>query len=804
MNGEYQVVLGAGASRAATNDYGTLPAGDSLSSDLIRDFHLPDPPPNTTLPQVYEMAARRFPDKISSYMSRKFTGATAPSWYRGFVSIPWRYIWTLNIDDVLEDAYNKTFSGVRRQKLTSRSWTDSHYVAQRPADEVIGLHLHGQAIKAEQNLGELIFDIRGYLHATASGHRWHKIFADEYRDWPVIVLGARLQGELDLYSALTAKMQDQDEAPSVLVIPDELNEWQLDDYSSKGLICVRATAEKFLEAVARDWNQYAKEYKKAEEIVGPLAFSFLQQWQRVNFGIVLKRGAFFEGHDPLPSDISAKLDGRREVTDDLMEILQDGRGQDSLAILCLFGAPFAGKTTTALRLLYDVNQKTGAEVFEYRGLAKIDVEAAAQWVRKSPGSILYLDGLADFREEISRLRQRCRELDVPLQVVATERESRMRTVRAAVRRDLQEKRIPVRITKGEANEILSIREANNRLGGLESKSWPERFQFIFGVHKGELFAALSGIEEYAGQGFIRRTVSRYESLSNDECRTLFLVTCVTSALGYQLPVGLALSASEMTNVTIYSLFERDHNLADILNYRQGRLTPHHRVFASHLLERLDRQSKWNATQALARTLAPHVSVSAIRQKTLPYRIAKELMDKDVLHDWLGSDQLDAWYESLEGEELFGWNARFWEQRALAQSELGHHSWALHYAYKACACNKDAYTLNTLATIKLRWAIDQVSLDYSESSSSYREAVKILDECRSRAREDSEYPYITFFSYTLRYARKLKSGNMTVEFRVKRDWDLWMGHARNSEAFSYPQGGNTLNQYHRDWLNLHVS
>ena len=804
VKGDYQVILGAGASRGAHNRYGALPDAKSLCDQLCSEFRLPAPPPDATLAEVYEMAARRSPEAIGTFMKRRFIEAVAPSWYQDFVSIPWRYIWTLNVDDVLDDAYIRRFAECRRQRLVSRSWVDDHYVSRRPAEEVLAVYLHGKAERAEDNPGELVFDMRTYLNAVQQGHRWHKIFSDEYRNSPVIVLGARLQFEPDLHSALTAKIYKEGDAPSVLILPGELTDWQLEEYTSRGLIHIRATAERFLEEVRKDFNRYARKYQEAEDLVGPLAHSFLQQWQEIDFTQEVKKDAFFEGHDPLAADIVANLDGRRDLADELLTLVRQAAEQEEPIVLCLYGAPFSGKTTTSLRVLYEVNRDTGAKVYEFKGLARIDMQAAAQWVRKSPNTVLYLDGLADFREDISNLVERCRTLQVPVRVIAAERENRMHSVRSAIRSDLQSALLPLRISRKEATEIVEIREVENRLGNLTGKSWPDRYDFIFREHKGELFAALSGIEEYAGQGFIQRVVTRYEALRKDERRLLFLVTCVSAALGYRLPVGLALSASSMSDVTFKNALEGDDDLAYILEYRGGRLMPRHRVFASHLLERLDRKSKWEATQALARALSPHVSRPAIAQRTLEYRIVKELMDKDVLRGWLGSDQLDSWYEQLESDDLFGWNARFWEQRALSASELGNHSRALHYAYKAYACRSDAYTMNTLATIKMRRAIDEVPLDYAGASNIYYEAIEILEECRKEAREDSEYPYITFFSYTLRYARALKSNGFDVEAGIRRHWDLWMSHSRNSEAFNYVNGFDQLNRYHRDWLQLNIT
>lgn len=115
---KYQLVLGAGASvGAVTSDGNPVMAGFDLTEALIRDFGLPRPA-DPNLRRVYAAAQDRRSltgGELHRYLKDLYTGCQAPDWYRYLVAIPWRYIWTLNIDDVLENAYMKLSR--RRQEI---------------------------------------------------------------------------------------------------------------------------------------------------------------------------------------------------------------------------------------------------------------------------------------------------------------------------------------------------------------------------------------------------------------------------------------------------------------------------------------------------------------------------------------------------------------------------------------------------------------------------------------------------------------------------------------------------------------
>jgi hypothetical protein len=797
---KYQLILGAGASADATNLSGNrIMAGDALAEALVRDFGLPRPAV-LNLRRVYAAAQGRRSTaghELSTYMQHLYTHCQAPGWYRHLVTIPWKYIWTLNIDDVLENAYNSKFEGQARNILIPVSWTQPHRVPH--PDEVIAIHLHGKAERA-RNPHELIFDISSYLMATTGAHRWHSIFADSYSDTPTIVLGARLNEEFDLNTVLERGRLEASDAPSIIVLKT-LDEFDRNEYRRWGLIAVEATAEAFFEAVSHDWPKYVLQYAPnraaAEEQISPKQLAFLHQWDRLD--PPLARGPdlrhdFYAGHEPTYGDILEGLDSTRNGFSTLRKTVL--RREQLQLVTCIYGPTFSGKTSLALRLCRSAAE-TGWTVYSFDPELRPDLDAIIWWITRSPKTVLYIEGVADFAADIGTLLRRCITDNLPVRVVAVERESRMREVRRSLRGEtVYEWYVSPRLESPEVNRLLAVLQKNARLGIITGLPLEDQRKYFSSEHKGELFSSLSALE--GGRGFYERILRRLLDVGTGDARTVTHLTAIVSSLGYGLPFGVAMSAVGISPAELDRILDTD-NVSDIINVRRARLYPRHRVFGSYLIEHgFSREENFAATRALAFSLAPHVSRAAIAAKTLHYRLVRQILDWELLARWIGTDRLLEWYEVLQ--DRYDWNARYWEQRALAASHLGLHEPAMSWARRGIEEYRDAYALNTLATVILRRGIEP-RLDRTDQMGFYSEAAALLEEARAIAHEDSEYPYVTFFTYTIDYAKTQKSRHWTIDDGLVRRWNDWWRSAQSATAFQDPSAQATLQGFQREWLLL---
>ena len=218
--GSYSLLLGAGASYGALNGNGDpVPMGAQLSLDLQTRYSLPPIPVGTGLRSVYDLSVRAAKssgaESPASFLASKFIGCSSPDWYQHVVKVPWRIIWTLNIDDVLENAYQQRFKAIARQELRLVSWDSKNVFHREPADRVTAVHLHGRA-----GAENLVFGSMEYLAGIQHAGSAHQLFWDSWADAPVIVVGATLADEIDLAAPLSEpRSSATSEKPSLIVLP---------------------------------------------------------------------------------------------------------------------------------------------------------------------------------------------------------------------------------------------------------------------------------------------------------------------------------------------------------------------------------------------------------------------------------------------------------------------------------------------------------------------------------------------------------------------------------------------------------
>ncbi len=441
----------------------------------------------------------------------------------------------------------------------------------------------------------------------------------------------------------------------------------------------------------------------------------------------------------------------------------------------------------------------GWTIYNFNPELRPDLKAIIWWARRSPKTALYIEGVADFSPDISELLEMCTTEGVPLRVIAVERESRMREVRRFLQGDtVFEWRVSPRLHKTDVNRLLTVLRKNARLGVITGIPLPAQRAYFLATHRGDLFSSLSGLE--SGQGFFERVHRRLGEVGRGAPRTVAHLTAIVSSMGYGLPFGVAMSTVGISPTELTRILRTD-SFAEIIMVRHGRLYPRHRVFGSYIIDReFSREENFVATNALARHLAPHISPAAIAAKTLEYRLVRQLLDWELLARWLGADRLLEWYAGLQ--DLYGWNARYWEQRALAASNLGLHERAMSWAQQAIVEHRDAFALNTLATVTLRRGLEGTN-NRDNQMDFYLEATALLEEARAIAPEDSEYPYVTFFRYTIDYAKNQQSRGGGIDSRLIRRWSDWWYSAQQSDVFRIPSGQSTLRNLQRDWLRLTV-
>lgn len=235
--GEYQLFLGAGSSVGAVNRLGPLPLARDLVQVLRTRYRTAPIDEGDSLPRAYQRAVLvSSAEHVYATLREIFGNAQHMAWFAALSDLPWRRVWTLNVDDAFENAYAK---GLRTQAMPCRTinWDDPY--SETGQLEVV--HLHGHVLEREPR--RLVFSFSEYQGAAMERPVWDRILAGVLVTKPLVALGARLLDDPDIEN-LFLNGRPTAAAPSLVVDPyiSAGNEFEL---VRAGYQVVRATGEEF-------------------------------------------------------------------------------------------------------------------------------------------------------------------------------------------------------------------------------------------------------------------------------------------------------------------------------------------------------------------------------------------------------------------------------------------------------------------------------------------------------------------------------------------------------------------------------
>ena len=812
VRGEYHLLLGAGASIGALGGDGRpLPSGETLAKELVTDFVINTDGEKIDLREAYEIIEKKINAKgqnRSEYFRYRFSGCI-PTWQEVLKSIIWRKIWTLNIDDILEQAYNISSTPVK-QKPKIINWNSLYSDPDYQKNEVQIIHLHGYAAELDDKNSSIVFSIIEYLQAIAGRHSWHRIFGDEFSQKPFVIVGARLSDEYDLAEILRRGNQSKNLTgrPSLIVLRD-IPDYKKEQFRRWGLLPIVSDAHSFFNKLTDDSLEV--ESKLAKTLPKPQLTSipkeaqiFLQQYLRLNLeapATVHRGHDFYQGDDPLWADILSNLDARFEIVDKLLAAIKEGREKSTEKpyqhIYCISGPPGSGKSTSLLRISRELITR-GYDVFLFRGEQRLDLLSTIWWLENSTKCVILVDGTADFAADLGRLAIRCSKAKINLLIITAERENRLQQVYKNIDpRYLLEGNDYRLYLLGDIDieRLLSKLRDARRLGILTRRSLHEKVRYFRKESNRQLLVAMSKLE--GGKGFKFRIRNEFSSdIRTQELRLLYALSCITYHLGYPLPFGIACATlgihpDKLTQVV-------NNELSGLLHIDSKGLKPRHRVIASIVVTTIvESHDLYNLTRDLAKALSPYVTLDTIRQRTLHYRITRLLLNADTICNLVKPRRAREWYIELEKD--YGWNARFWEQRAITEVKNYNFPRARSYAEEALRIQKHPFTLNTLGSILTRMAFDYYDPGTEEASDIFWEGIQYLKESRGTGEEGIQ-PYTAFFTRSITYMRKLKEKGLDDQ-RLHIEWQHWINHIKSASVFQYQENYEMVQEYHLRWVAL---
>src|SRR5208282_2064918 len=270
----------------------------------------------------------------------------------------------------------------------SYTWVDPYTDPAKDKDaqgkeELQIIHLHGYAGVPTGRDPQLVFSILEYLQAYSARYAWHRVFGDTFYQRPFLVVGARLTDEWDLMEFLSRGTASRESTgrPSLIVLRD-ISTIQREQLTRYGLVPIQMDATQFFEELRQRVQPREEQLLQLPHGRGRIETPgriFLQQfqWLRLDAAEIEPRNHdFYDGDDPIWSDILAARDANFEITTRTLAKIRAeiSDPHPKQLIYCLSGPPGSGKSTVLLRLAKELITD-GVDLYSFRAEERLDIPA---------------------------------------------------------------------------------------------------------------------------------------------------------------------------------------------------------------------------------------------------------------------------------------------------------------------------------------------------------------------------------------------------------------------------------------------
>lgn len=740
-NGDYHLLLGAGASRESKSaDGDLLPGGSELTSQLSAHFGVPAEE-GDQLWRVYDRAVEAVgATAVYEWFRIRFWGVEAPYWMDYYARTPWATVWTLNVDNTFESAYRRIETAATR-RISTLNW-DSDYRQGRSLNVV---HLHGVVDRDEPR--PLVFSLTEYAGSAMSRAAWPLNFRDSYGTAPFVIIGARLRDEPDIETVISLRRPTH--AAPTFYVSRTISHATANDMRRWNIVPVEMSGEDFAVEWA-DLTGLELDNNPTEEVeLGLRLGRQLVELQTTTVQPGPTNHDFLGGDEPLWADavrnLIADTDWIRAGTAELSKV---GTSVPRSSVFGFIGRRLTGRSAGLLALGRAL-EAASWRTFLFVGDGRPDVEAIRKFAASGRPLAILFDGFVEVADDLESLIAESRAAGLSVLCVGVDEidhEANILDRIAASHLALGRlTTINRRLTRSDAAHLVDKLEQVARLGFLEAEHNDRRRLAHF--TGADIFDAMSQLEN--APGFGKRVGELVRKLPNNQATRLAFLAALASRAGHVL---LCVDAGRMTGIQseeVVRLIETDDHLRDLLSTDGSKVRTRHRWMALDAC--LQRLGKENALDVLAeglRRAAPRLSPASQRERNFTSVLVGTLMSQAFLRGVFPDTDLEPWYASLR--DVFGdWSGRYWEQRAIVARRLGDEqptalSRAESFAIRASELVPDAYSFTTLGTVLLAKAAFAPQVNVALY---YERAFRAFERARSSDKSNM-VSWLAYLRYTL--------------------------------------------------------
>lgn len=794
--GELSLLLGAGFSIENCTKNGHLPNSQGLR-DRILDACGRKAGSKTTLKDAYTFGRRELPD-FDKFLAGVFTVESVLNWQEAIFYYAWNRIYTTNIDNVLDVAYEQA----RRVGKASAEYTFFNYTDPGLLSETIGtvpvVTVHGTCRRLQD--GFVFSDIE-YGIAAAKILDWHRELAARLMAGGLVVVGNQLdESDFDAYIAQRESTYPGEttrpENWLVMPSPDDI---KAENYRAAGFHVIDATAKEFFEALFS-----TEQPKTVADLVietNPAIRKAATDrkalvWLKSSFSPVLlemedakkQTGIlrhFITGSHPdwfyIVHNAHAATNRARELATRLGSLMQ--AHAVGVGALNVIGPSGSGKTTairaaltelvSVYRCMYEFNDATGIE-------PDLLVSVISSFSEKS---ILIFYSAAEFFYAINHVINKFSGKSNPFCLfILEDRTSDYKQNHQQLKNDaLIPPCVIGELSMDDARSLArKISESGLRFGGFSELPLERQASRIIDKERGyggDLLSALFSLTTH--ENFEAKVFDEYYHVKDRRASHALDVVAILDSLGLRVPISYLAGMLDCSVEDVHS--HLDNELAGILLYSGKTLQVRcrHRVIASYYFrECIAGHGSVELLLGVLTFLSRQFTVADIRHHPLSYRMYKELISLEFMYNNYfsrESSERDTSAVYHYSQTLFGNDGIFWLQFGRFYRKTERVDDAIDCFRTGLGIYDSFQTRHSLGTTLL----EKYLMEGCRNWKLYEEGVEILEVEAAKRGDHDAYPTSTLIEFLSRVL-KADPSNRDAEDRLKRCVNYAMRHFRNDQ------------------------
>jgi tetratricopeptide (TPR) repeat protein len=762
--------LGAGAIVGSTVGKNNQDAflGDRLRDELHRRFFPSEGATRVSLKRVCSsIQSLKGPDKLRGALVDILLPVNPSKALLTVPTIPWRAVYSINVDDSVERAYESTSDRVQDLKPVV---LPSDRAASDPRTEVSYYKLHGCLRRPESTL---IFSHRDYTEAREANLRMFTSLGRDLCEAPFLFVGFSFEDDdfQDLWQSVLRYLRvSRRRVPSFLVTPGPSSSL-VESMEIEGVTVLDFGVETFFPWLRANASQHPTVASRIRERVSPILkliqqnfqasvdeqlldeikdkYEFVTQLPKTNKSPSSSR--FLLGAFPSWADIQLDLSIPRELEQDLLDEMENWLAKPAFKTVLVTGGAGYGKSALLMRLAHAVaTSKAGVEVLYKKTVGDFGTPLVAEYAQAIRVPVfLVVDDAYRYLGAMRRLKSDCESNSLPVFVLAASRPADWNVARKVGAFDIPARFELPRLTWEEARDLAKVVRLNGRLASkFSTVSLDELAKHFFEQGEKHLLAGLMTAAGTGENDFEKIIMDEYFRIPEGVSRDLYLNVALVHALGVFTPASLACASVGVPLVNYHQVCAPvlDTTIVECIDERSEDLmfSTQHRVIAEALIaSALQPASAVDRILAVANKIDPH--------RPEQYGVLLRLYHEDYLtHVLKQAGTVRSCYQQLI--EHFPADAYIKQHSAIFEVHEKNFIKAHQLIDDALHDRpRDPHFLNTKANILLREATYEP--DHARAEKLFLDGTKLLRE-RIQKDADKEIHYLSLIERQLDWARRI--------------------------------------------------